>query len=240
MAVAVGVGAAARRLVLAAEHAGAAERRDRAGGQERRREREQQSDSPAPRPAGRAGGRSAAPPRRRKARDGGGRGAGVSGARRLLRAAPVATLPAGRAPPRPGAPPRRRARVAGRRVALAPASFAIAVPITTSSPAGMPGASGLAAGAGSLRCAYIFASSESRGNGTRPVSEWKRTAPSAYTSARASACSPRICSGAAKSGVPTKCPVRVTPPLAAALLVSPKSVRYACSSSLARSGRSAA
>ena len=43
----------------------------------------------------------------------------------------------------------------------------------------MPGASALAAGAGSLRCAYIFASSESRGNGTRlwpaaPLPPWDR------------------------------------------------------------------
>ena len=80
----------------------------------------------------------------------------------------------------------------------------------------------LAAGAGSLRCAYIFASSESRGNGTRPVSAWKSTAPSAYTSARASACSPRICSGAAKSGVPTNWPVRVKPPLGGRVLGQPE------------------
>ena len=56
MAVAVGVGAARARLVLAAEHAAGAERRDRAGGQERRREREEQRDSAPPRPAGRADG----------------------------------------------------------------------------------------------------------------------------------------------------------------------------------------
>jgi hypothetical protein len=45
-------------------------------------------------------------------------------------------------------------------------------------------------------CAQIFAMSLSFGNGTSPVSAWKATQPSAYTSVRASTALPSICSGA--------------------------------------------
>ena len=58
-------------------------------------------------------------------------------------------------------------------------SFAIARAITSSSASGSSGRDWLGRGGGSEMCAHIFASSLSAGNGTRPVSIWNRTAPSA-------------------------------------------------------------
>src|SRR4051794_10933039 len=76
------------------------------------------------------------------------------------------------------------------------ASLASASASTSSSAAGTSGASAVTVGIGSLRCAYIFATSESRSYGASPARQRKSTQPSAYTSARPSAGSPRICSGA--------------------------------------------
>ena len=165
----VGVGVAVARgsrgvgLVAAAEHAGRAER----GGAERQHEhageRDEQRDAAAARPAGRAGGASRGEARRRRGRGRRRRraAAGPASAVAPAPACPPATGPArrrrrwrrcrpARARARPAAPPRRRAR--GRRPTRSdrPASLAMAVPMTASSAGGTPGASALAAGAGSF------------------------------------------------------------------------------------------
>jgi hypothetical protein len=68
--------------------------------------------------------------------------------------------------------------------------------ITASNSFGAPGTSTDTGFGGSCRCAYIFATSDSRGYGTWPVSASNNTQPSEYTSTRASSAPPEICSGA--------------------------------------------
>ena len=68
--------------------------------------------------------------------------------------------------------------------------------MTASNPPGTLGTTADGRGGASWRWAHSRASSPSRAKGTVPHSAKKRTQPSAYTSARASTRSPRICSGA--------------------------------------------
>jgi len=75
--------------------------------------------------------------------------------------------------------------------------FAMARAITTSIAPGSSARSSVTAGGASLRCACINEASFSRRNGGCPVRHSNNTAPSEYTSVRASSRRPRNCSGAA-------------------------------------------
>src|SRR5436190_11354285 len=104
--------------------------------------------------------------------------------------------------------------------------LAMAVAITPSNAWGSSGRTRVTDGGGSTRCACSTACSVPCENGGELVRDSYSTQPNAYTSVRASTGPPSICSGAAYSTVPRKCPVDVRP-RAVVCLATPKSVRYA-------------
>ena len=141
---------------------------------------------------------------------------GAAGPRATVRSGPGAPPPQPRARRAQGRLPRK----IGRRAPCASARWT-----TSSNPDGRSGRSVDTRGGFAEMCANSFAWTLSRSNGTAPVSIRCSTQPRAYTSARASTVPPRICSGAAKSGVPTSWSPFVRSAVVSACLARPKSER---------------